>query len=258
MMGRIAIATAAVMGLVASMNTARADDLLSYLRLPDIPYLESGKLLATGGVSNIEGAGGGGISTCALITGYGTRDSVGGNAHFTYIPLSNFGVRETGASLGFFNRVEVSYSNLWFDTGNTGAKLGVGDGFTFEQDVVGLKTRLFGDAVYDQDSWLPQVSAGVEYKTTDHTPILATVGAKGHDGVDFYLAATKLFLSESLLVNATLRLTKANKIGILGFGGPRGDGYQSQFEGSIAYLLAKNIAIGGEYRTMPHNLGFMK
>ena len=68
----------------------------------------------------------------------------------------------------------------------------------------------------------------------------------------------KLFLSQSLLVNATVRATKANEIGILGFGGPRGDRYQPQFEGSVAYLLAKNIAIGAEYRTMPHNLGFTK
>jgi hypothetical protein len=237
---------------------ADAEDLLSYLRLPDVPYLESGKLLATGGVSNLEGAGGGGISNWALITGYGTRDSIGGNAHFTYAPLSDFSVRETGAALGFFNRVELSYSHLWFDTGNTGAKLGLGQGFTFEQDVVGVKTRLFGDAVYDQDTWLPQFSAGVQYKTTNHAPILEAIGARGHDGVDLYLAATKLFLSESLLVNGTLRLTKANEIGILGFGGPRQDGYQPEFEGSIAYLLAKNIAVGAEYRTMPHNLGFSK
>ena len=64
---------------------ARAADTMtvSIPRLPDIPYFESGKLLATGGVSNVEGAGGGGISTWAPITGYGTKDGVGGNAHFT-------------------------------------------------------------------------------------------------------------------------------------------------------------------------------
>lgn len=44
-------------------------------------FFESGKLLATGGVSQVEGAGGGGLSTWALITGYGTRDAVGGNVH---------------------------------------------------------------------------------------------------------------------------------------------------------------------------------
>ena len=239
---------------------ARAADTMtvSIPRLPDIPYFESGKLLATGGVSNVEGAGGGGISTWALITGYGTKDGVGGNAHFTYLPLSNYTVRSTGAAIGFFNRVEVSYSHLWFDTGSTGAKLGLGRGFTFEQDVVGVKARIFGDIVYDQDTWLPQVSAGAEYKTTNQANVLRAIGARDNQGVDFYVAASKLFLGQSLLVNAAVRMTRANQIGILGFGGPRGNGYEPQLEASVAYLVAKNVAIGGEYRTMPDNLGFTK
>ena len=49
--------------------------------LPDM-----GKLTATGGVSQVEGAGGGGLTPWALITGYGTRDSYGANAH--YKPLN--------------------------------------------------------------------------------------------------------------------------------------------------------------------------
>lgn len=260
-MKKFLLGASVLLGLASGGTTARADEGLSVSippRLPDLPYFESGKLLATGGVSNVEGAGGGGISTWALITGYGTRDSIGANAHFTYIPLSNFTVREEGAAIGFFNRVEVSYSHLDFDTGSTGAKLGLGRGFTFGQDVVGAKARLFGDIVYDQDSWLPQVSVGIQYKTTDHAPILAAVGARDHAGLDYYISASKLFLGQSLLVNATLRFTRANQIGILGFGGPRNNNYQPQFEGSVAYLLAKNLAIGAEYRTMPNNLGFTK
>ncbi len=222
------------------------------------PDIGSGKLLATSGVSNIEGAGGGGISTWALITGYATRDQIGGNVHVTYAPLSNFEVYNTGAAIGLHNRVEVSYNRLVFDTGPTGGKLGLGHNFAFNQDVVGVKIRLFGDAVYDQDSFLPQVSVGAQYKTTDRSNILKAIGAKNHDGTDFYVAATKLFLNESVLANATLRLTKANQIGILGFGGPKGNDYQPEFEGSLAYLFTRKLAVGGEYRTMPSNLGFSK
>ena len=40
-----------------------------------------GRLLLTGGVSTIEGAGGGGLVPWALIGGYGTRDEVGINAY---------------------------------------------------------------------------------------------------------------------------------------------------------------------------------
>ena len=186
-MRSVAITFTALVGLAAFSPPVRADDGLVVSippRLPDLPYFESGKLLATGGVSNVEGAGGGGISTWALITGYGTRDGIGGNAHFTYAPLSNFTVREYGAALGAFNRVEISYSHLSFDTGNTGAKLGLTRGFTFEQDVVGAKARVFGDAVYDQDSWLPQVSVGAQFKITNHANILAAVGARSNQGVD--------------------------------------------------------------------------
>jgi len=38
------------------------------------------RLLATGGVSQIEGAGGGGLTPWALITGYGTDAQIGGTA----------------------------------------------------------------------------------------------------------------------------------------------------------------------------------
>ena len=38
---------------------------------------DQGKLLATGGVSAVEGEGGGGLTPWALISGYGTRDGVG-------------------------------------------------------------------------------------------------------------------------------------------------------------------------------------
>jgi hypothetical protein len=224
----------------------------------EMNLFDSGKLLATGGVSNLEGAGGGGISTWAVISGYGSEDGIGANAHYTYTSLPQFQVHSTGASVGLFNRVELSYAHTFFDTGSTGPKLGLPQGFTFEQDVIGAKVRLFGDIVYDQDTLLPQVSIGAQYKTTNHPDILKAVGAKAHDGEDYYIAASKLFLGQSLLVNATLRLTKANQLGITGFGGPKNNGYQPEFEGSLAYLVTRKIAVGGEYRTMPSNLGFTR
>ena len=224
----------------------------------EVRLFESGKLLATGGVSNLEGAGGGGISTWALISGYGTKDAIGGNAHYTYTNLSDFMVHSTGASIGLYDRVELSYNHLFFDTGSTGARLGLGNGFTFEQDVVGVKVRVLGDAIYDQDSFLPQISVGAQFKTVNHNNIIRAIGAKNHEGVDYYIAASKLFINESVLANATLRLTKANQLGILGFGGDKNNSYQPEFEGSLAYLISRKFAIGGEYRTKPRNLGFTK
>lgn len=217
---------------------------------------DSGRMLATAGVSQLEGAGGGGLVPWALITGYGTRDAVGGNVHGTYVRLPNFSLGSVGAAIGLYDRVELSYAHELFDTGSTGGKLGIGNGYTFNEDILGVKVRLLGNAVYDQDSWLPQVAAGAEFKSTDNHGVLHAIGAKSSKGVDMYLAATKLFLAQSLLVDATVRLTKANQFGLLGFGGDRNGGYSFEFEGSAAYLVTRNLAVGAEIRTKPDNLRF--
>jgi hypothetical protein len=225
-------------------------------RAPAAPDLfDSGKLLATGGVSQIEGAGGGGLTPWAVITGYGTRDAIGGNAHYTYIQTGDYKLHTAGAAIGLFDRVELSYARQWFDTRDVGAALGLGEGFTIGQDIYGAKLRLFGDAVYAQDSLLPQVSIGIQYKVNDRGAPLAAIGADDDEGIDYYLSATKLYLAESLLLNATLRYTRANQFGILGFGGDLEDDYSFQFEASAAYLLGRNWAIGAEHRSKPDNLG---
>ncbi len=217
---------------------------------------DSGRLLATSGVSQLEGAGGGGLAPWALITGYGTNAAVGGNVHDTFATTSDFTLESLGAAVGVHDRVELSYAHIWFDTRQAGARLGIGRGRTITEDVAGLKVRLFGDAVYDQDSWLPQVAAGAQFKSNDDHALLRAVGARSAQGVDFYLSATKIFLAQSLLANATVRMTKANQFGLLGFGGDRTAGYRPEFEGSLAYLATRRLAFGAELRTKPDNLRF--
>ena len=241
-------------GLVLSAGAAQADP----APMESGGLLDSGKLLLTGGVSNIEGASGGGLATWATITGYESDSGVGANAHETYVGVQNYSLSDYGASVGLFNRVELSYAHQSFDTGSTGALLGLGKGFTFDQDVYGAKVRLIGDLVYDQDTLLPQVAAGVQYKVNDRSAIIHAVGGKDASGTDYYIAATKLFLNYNLLVDTTVRFTKANQTGLLGFGGDKGDAYKAEFEGSVAYLIDKHFAVGAEVRTKPDNLGFAK
>lgn len=217
---------------------------------------DSAKLLATGGVSQLEGAGGGGLSAWALITGYGTRDSIGANVHYTHANLPDFTFHAAGAAAGLYDRVELSYARQWFDTGAAGGRLGLGEGFTFHQDILGAKLKLFGDAVYDQDSWIPQTSLGLQYKKNDRGAVIQAVGGRSDEGTDFYLAASKLFLAHSLLANGAVRLTKANQFGLLGFGGDASNSYSLQFEGALAYLVSRKLAIGAELRTKPDNLRF--
>lgn len=218
----------------------------------------SNRLLLTGGVSQIEGSAGGGLTPWAVIAGYGTRDEIGATAFATRVNVQDYHLNDVGAAVGFYDRVELSVAQQRFNTEDVGAALGLGRGFTFKQTVVGVKVRLFGDAVLDQDSWLPQVSIGAQYKKNDQDAVVKFVGAKRSQGTDYYINATKLILSQSVLLNATVRLTKANQTGILGFGGDKRNSYQPMFEGSVAYLLSRSLAIGAEYRQKPNNLGIAK
>lgn len=243
-----ACAFAAAALFVASTASARPFD------LPE--SRSGGKLLLTGGVSTIEGSGGGGLATWATTTGYGAEDGIGGNAHVTFIDLPDYQFRSAGVAVGLWDRVELSAARQAFDTGDTGALLGLGPGFTFTQDVIGVKVRLTGDAVYDQDTWLPQIAVGAQYKTNDQGAVISAVGGQDDEGTDIYVAATKLFLAQSLLVSGTVRWTNANQTGLLGFGGDANDDRQAQFEGSVGWLASRNLVIGAEYRTKPDNLSF--
>jgi hypothetical protein len=214
-----------------------------------------GKLLLTNGVSTVDGTAGGGLATWAVIAGNETRDGIGGSAHLTYVPLADYSLLSAGAAIGIRDRLELSYARQSFDTRKVGAALGLGAGFRFHQDVVGAKLRLFGDVVYGP---LPQVAAGVEYKHADRGAVIRLIGGAHDSGTDFTLSATKVLLAQSVVVSGTLRMTKANQFGLLGFGGDAKDGYTAQFEGSAGLMLTRRLVIGGEVRTKPSNLSFAK
>lgn len=215
----------------------------------------SGKLLLTGGVSQLEGSAGGGLTPWAVIGGYGTDDEIGANAFYTRVNTGSYHLDDAGIMIGFYNRVELSFAQQRFNTEQVGGLLGLGDGFTFKQNIIGVKVRLAGDLVVDSDSAMPQISVGVQHKKNNQAGVLAFIGAKNDSGTDFYVTATKLFLADGLLLNGTVRFTKANQIGILGFGGDKNDSYKPQLELSAAYLLSQKWAVGLEYRMKPDNLG---
>lgn len=221
-------------------------------------FAAGGKLLLTNGGKSIEGAAGGGLATWAVVTGNETEAGIGGAAHATIVTLPDFEFRTYGAAIGLFDRVELSFARQDFDTGPTGAALGLGHGFTFNQDIWGLKLRVAGDAVHDQDRPWPQLSIGIQHKRNHDGDIARASGAVAATDTDFYVAATKLLLRQSLLLNATLRITRANQGGLLGFGGDRGRGREPQVEASAAYLVSRRLAVGIEYRTKPDQLAFAR
>lgn len=216
---------------------------------------DEGKLPLTAGFTDVDGAGGAGLVPWALITGYGTEDSWGANAHYTAVPLRDFRLSSYGVAVGALDRFEVSATQDKFDA--TGTAL---DGLTVEQRIYGLKVKLTGDAVYEQDSWAPQTAIGFEYKKNSGISNAAglvsprQLGAASDSGSDWYLSATKVFLAQSLLVDATLRYTNANEFGLLGFGGDLKRGRSLEFETTIAYIVSRTVAVGADYRQKPRNL----
>jgi len=211
------------------------------------------KLLLTGGVSSIDGAAGGGLTPWAVTGSYAGEGEVGATAHVTRMLTLKYALTTYGAAVAWNDRVEASIARQEFD-----ADAAVPQAL-LKLDILGVKLKVAGDAVLDADTLMPQVAVGVQFKQLNPGAavgaVLDSVGAR-RSGVDFYISATKLFLGQSLLVNATLRATKANQNGLLGFGSSDRPNYSLQPELSVALLLSPRVALGLEYRAKPDKLRF--
>lgn len=211
------------------------------------------RLAWTGGVAQVEGAAGGGLVPWALIAGLGTEDQTAPAFYATHVSTDRFALRAAGVSFGIRDRVELSYARHEFDLGSLLPGLDLG------QDVVGLKYRAFGDAVFAAHPWLPQLAIGAQWKRTrDFEVVPRAVGARSGSGVDVYVAATRVWFDavggRNALANLTLRRTEANQFGLLGFGGDRGRGPRWYPEASVAVWLADEWLAGVEWRAKPDGL----
>lgn len=218
-----------------------------------------GKILATAGLSQVEGSGGGGLVPWATLAGYDSQDETAASFFMSDVNVSDFRMTSIGVATSFYDRVELSYAQQTFVLPES---LISGLSLTSEQikqDIVGLKVRLYGDAVY---SAYPQVSAGLQYKQLDSDTVASKVGAKTDSGTDFYVAATKVHLGAvagyNLVWNVAARATKANEMGLLGYGGSENNSYQVMMEGSVGLLLSPNWVVGMEYRQKPNNLSIVE
>ena len=232
--------------------------LAAALAAPLAAQADTGKLKLTGGVSTVEGAAGGGLSPWATVGTQASEGEVGVSAYASRAVTRDYGLTATGVAVGVHDKLELSLGQQDFNTGNTGTLLGL-PGLHLRQAIVGAKLRVAGEAVLDSDSPMPQLAVGVLHKRLASSGLdgtLAALGAK-RSGTDLYVSATKLLLAQGILVNGTLRATKANQGGLLGFGATLNgadNGYTLQPEISVAYLLSPQLAVGFEYRAMPDKL----
>lgn len=230
--------------------------ILASLLWPGLALAEQGRLLATGGASSIEGAAGGGITPWAVLSGYGEQGEWGATAFTTRVETGDYRLDVAGLAASYGNRVELSYARQRFDLGTLARDLSLPDN-SLSQDILGLKVRLFGDLIYDQ---LPQVSLGIQHKRQKDFLVPSLIGAQRDEDTEGYIAASRLLLGGAfgynLLLNGNLRYSRANELGLLGFGGDRRDRHSVLKEGSVAVLFNPRWALGVEYREKPDNLSF--
>jgi len=219
-------------------------------------FAEDSKLLATGGVTQVEGAAGSGIVPWAVIAGYAQEDEWGITAFDTYLSTDDFELSVYGVALGFDNRYEISFAKQTLNLGPLQANLGLPSN-ELRLRVIGAKVKLFGDFIYGTS---PQISLGIQNKKIDDFTIPNLVGALDSSSTDVYLSASKLWLDGlngvPIIANVTIRSTEANQIGFLGFGGDLGSGRQLLWEVNASLLLSRDLVLGYDYRQKPNNLSF--
>ena len=206
------------------------------------------RLTATGGAGSIEGRAGGGLIPWAVLTGTASDTETGAGVGMSHAWLDDYQLHTLSAAVTINNRLELSAARqiLSLDT------LGLD---TLQLDIFGLKARLWGDLVYSR---MGQFSAGVQYKTLEDDALPLALGARHGHGVDAYLSHSRLWLGAAagynLLSSVSLRATRANQLGLLGFGGPQNNDYKVVWEGALALMPNAHWALGVEYRQKPDQL----
>ncbi len=216
------------------------------------------RLLGTAAVTQIEGSSGSGLLPWATISGYGEKAESDFTFSYSYLPTDDYRFSMQSASWGWNNRLEIAVAKQTLHLDTLGPQIGIQNA-QLKQTIVGAKLRLFGHLIYSR---LPQVSLGIQYKRNTEFTIPNAVGAIDNSGYDFYVSATKLFLSKPFgfngFVTLNARATKANEIGLLGFGGDENQSYRLLWATSFGMFVRKNVALGFDFRQKKSNLGFAK
>ncbi len=167
--------------------------------------------------------------------------------------VRNFSLDSIGLTASWNDRVEVSIARQRF---TLDAHL-VPNGLSrhIDQTIVGTKLRVGGDLIYGR---VPQLAVGVLYKQNHDDTLPRALGAKRDHDVEAYFSASRLVLDgpfdRNWLFNGTLRATRANETGLLGFGSATNDDFELVGEVSAAMFFNPSFALGVEYRQKPDGL----
>lgn len=222
---------------------------ISLLVFCNCSAIAGSKVIGTGGATTIEGSAGGGIVPWAVINGYASSGQWSVTGFSNQVGVDDFSLRTIGAGFSYGNQLEVSLTKQTFALETIGGDL--------KQTIVGVKYHVAGELLYTE---MPQISVGAQWKKHQNFELPQAVGALDDQGIDWYVAASKVWLDafagRNVLLNATVRATKANQTGLLGFGSAEDNSYQLMTELSAAVLLTPHWAVGAEFRQKPNQLAF--
>ena len=141
-------------------------------------------------------------------------------------------------------RMRISYEHQNFYTGERGGRLGVGQAFTFNRDIIGAKLAFLGG----EHKLLPQLAVGIQYRRDEPQAAYLVLGSRKRK--DYYASATKLLFDNHLVLSGAVRFNKVSRPGLYGLG-PTRTQRSKQYEASAAWLPTRRLAVGVEYRTQP-------
>lgn len=205
---------------------------------------------AQAAVTQVEGSAGGGIVPWAMLHPQGPLVS------YTNVHTSDFIIQSVAVGGAIADRLELSLAQQIVNAATVGNALNLDNRIT--QNTFGAKLKLLD---MGKDNVVPQVAIGVQAKHASGAILdaLQSLGAISNtSGTDWYAAATKVITlgGKNVLLNGTLRATKANQMGLLGFGGgvAGNNGYRIKPEISAGVFVAENAVLGFEYRAKPNNI----
>lgn len=214
-----------------------------------------GSNAADAAVTQVEGSAGGGLVPWALLHPAGPLVS------FTNDNTTDYQIQSVAVGTSFGGIVELSLAKQMVNAPTVANALNAVLPATLsnriDMSTLGIKVRL---VEMGKDNAMPQIVLGAQVKHTDGDIVdtLKTVGAiSDKSGTDAYLAATKVLTlgGRKVVLDLTLRGTKANQFGLLGFGGgTTNNKMKVKAEAAAGVFVADNVVLGGEYRAKPNNI----
>lgn len=208
-------------------------------------------------VTNVEGSAGGGLVPWALLHPGGPLVS------YTNVKTNDYLIQSVAVGTTIGGMFEISLGNQSVNAPTVANALNGTAGTTdsrIDLTTIGLKVKVVD---MGKDNAVPQIAIGVQNKKAkgDIVDALKSAGAiDSLSGTDIYVAASKFVTlgGKKVILDGTLRATKANQMGLLGFGGGTmkddKNGYQAMFEASAGAFVADNVVLGAEVRTKPNNI----